>query len=203
VTGLPGEENRGLAEDLALLPQLPILPAQPAQLITLDAGEAIATATCVQISLANPLTNSGLGQVQLPGDLADRLAAASDQLDDFSLVLRREEPSGAWHRTPISRAEPSSWVSTKPGQLHLSLEVTDYEPPHRIGLKTTSGQLSFGGTRTFEPIGEAATRVTFVGDGHAPGMLKLAEPLLAVTGERRLRAQLGNLKRLLESQAQG
>jgi hypothetical protein len=94
-------------------------------------------------------------------------------------------------------------VSTKPGQLHLSLEVTDYEPPHRIGLKTTSGQLSFGGTRTFEPIGEAATRVTFVGDGHAPGMLKLAEPLLAVTGERRLRAQLGNLKRLLESQAQG
>jgi transposase len=123
VTGLPGEENRGLAEDLALLPQLPILPAQPAQLITLDAGEAIATATCVQISLANPLTNSGLGQVQLPGDLADRLAAASDQLDDFSLVLRREEPSGAWHRTPISRAEPSSWVSTKPGQLQAGIDA--------------------------------------------------------------------------------
>ena len=110
--------RRGLAEDLALLAQIPILPAQAAQLVALDAGEAMATATWVQIGLANPLTNSGLGQVQLPGDLADRLAAAADQLDDFSLVLRREEPSGAWHRTPISRAEPSSWVSTRTGQLH-------------------------------------------------------------------------------------
>ena len=74
MTGLPGEETRGLAQDLALFPQLPDLTAKPAQLITLDAGEAIATATCVQIGLANPLPNSGLGQVQLPGDLADRLA---------------------------------------------------------------------------------------------------------------------------------
>ena len=55
VTGLPCEENRGLAEDLALLAQIPILPAQAAQLITLDSGEAIATTTCVQIGLANPL----------------------------------------------------------------------------------------------------------------------------------------------------
>jgi uncharacterized protein YndB with AHSA1/START domain len=88
-------------------------------------------------------------------------------------------------------------------RMDLSLEVTDYEPPHRIGLRTISGQLSFGGTRMFEPVGEAATRVTFVGEGHAPGMLKLAEPLLTAAGERRLRAQLGNLKRLLEAQAQG
>jgi len=88
-------------------------------------------------------------------------------------------------------------------RMDLSLEVTDYEPPHKIGLKTISGPLSFGGTRMFEPVGEAATRVTFVGEGHAPGMLKLAEPLLAAAGERRLRAQLGNLKRLLEAQAQG
>jgi hypothetical protein len=88
-------------------------------------------------------------------------------------------------------------------RMDLSLEVTDYEPPHKIGLKTISGQLSFGGTRMFEPVGEAATRVTFVGEGHAPGVLKLAEPLLAAAGERRLRAQLGNLKRLLEAQVQG
>jgi hypothetical protein len=57
-------------------------------------------------------------QVQLAGDLADGLAGAADELDDLSLVLRREEPAWSWHRTPISRAKPSSWVSTKPGQLH-------------------------------------------------------------------------------------
>jgi uncharacterized membrane protein len=88
-------------------------------------------------------------------------------------------------------------------RMDLSLEVTDYEPPNKIGIKTTSGQLSFGGTRMFEPVGAAATRVTFFGEGHAPGILKLAEPLLAAAGERRLRKQLGNLKRLLESAAQG
>jgi len=53
VTGLPGEENRSLAQDLALLAQVPILPAQAAQLVALDGGEAIATATCVQIGLAD------------------------------------------------------------------------------------------------------------------------------------------------------
>jgi integrase len=71
----------------------------------------------VQLSLADPLADRGLGQVQLPGDLADGLAGATDELDDLSLVLRREEPAWSWHRTPISRAGPSSWVSTRPGQL--------------------------------------------------------------------------------------
>jgi hypothetical protein len=75
----------------------------------------------VQLSLADPLADRGLGQVQLPGDLADGLAGATDELDDLSLVLRREEPAWSWHRTPISRAGPSSWVSTRPGQLHPPL----------------------------------------------------------------------------------
>ena len=87
-------------------------------------------------------------------------------------------------------------------RMNFSVEVTDYEPPRKIGLKTTSGQLSFGGHRMFEPVNEGATRVTFAGEGHAPGLMKLAEPLLAAAGERRLRVQLGNLKRLLESRAE-
>ena len=47
----------------------------------------------VQIGLADPLANRGLGQVQLAGDLADRPAGRADQLDDLGLVLRREEPA--------------------------------------------------------------------------------------------------------------
>ena len=74
----------------------------------------------VQVSLADPLSDRGLGQVQLPGDLADRLAGAADQLDDLSLVLRREEPAWSWQLTASSRAKPSSWVSTRPGQLHYA-----------------------------------------------------------------------------------
>jgi hypothetical protein len=69
----------------------------------------------VQVSLADPLADRGLSQIQLPGDLPDRLAGAADQLDDLSLALRREEPAWSWHRTPISRGRASSWVSTRPG----------------------------------------------------------------------------------------
>jgi hypothetical protein len=51
-----------------------------------------------------------------------------------------------------------------------------------------------------EPVGEGAIRVTFVGGGRAGGVWRLAEPLLAAMDGRRLRTQLGRLKRLLEPQ---
>jgi hypothetical protein len=63
VIGLPGEENRGLAEDLALLAQLPVLAAQPPQLLTLGRGQSIGAVAGVQVSLADPLADRGLGQV--------------------------------------------------------------------------------------------------------------------------------------------
>ena len=85
-------------------------------------------------------------------------------------------------------------------RLELTLQVVDYEPNHKVTLKTTSRGLSFAGTRMVEPVGQGATRVTFVGGGRAGGVWRPAEPLLAAVGGRRLRAQLGRLKRLLESQ---
>jgi hypothetical protein len=63
VTGLPGEENRGLTEDLALLAQLPVLAAQPPHLLTLSRGQAVMAVAGVQVSLADPLADRGLGQV--------------------------------------------------------------------------------------------------------------------------------------------
>jgi uncharacterized protein YndB with AHSA1/START domain len=84
--------------------------------------------------------------------------------------------------------------------LDLALEVVGYQPNHKITLKTTSGLLSFAGSRIFEPVGDAATRVTFTGGGRAHGVFKLAEPLLVAAGQRRLRTQFRNLKDLLEAQ---
>jgi hypothetical protein len=78
--------------------------------------------------------------------------------------------------------------------------ATIQECGRKITLTTTSKRLSFAGTRMVEPVGEDATRVTFVGGGRAGGMWRLAEPLLAAVGGRRLRTQLGRPKRLLESQ---
>jgi uncharacterized protein YndB with AHSA1/START domain len=84
--------------------------------------------------------------------------------------------------------------------LDLILEVVGYEPNHKITLKTSSGFLSFTGTRLVEPDGDSATRVTFVGSGHAGNGWKLAEPVLAALGGRRLRTQLSRLKQVLEAQ---
>ncbi len=85
-------------------------------------------------------------------------------------------------------------------RLDLILEVVGYEPNRKITLKTTSGILSFAGTRLVEPADDGATRVTFAGSGHADGVWKLAELLLAAAGGRRLRIQLGRLKQVLEAQ---
>ncbi len=85
-------------------------------------------------------------------------------------------------------------------RLELALRVVGYEPNRKITLTTTTKRLSLSGTRMVEPVGEDATRVTFVGGGRAGGLWRLAEPLLAAVGARRLRTQLGRLKRLLESQ---
>jgi hypothetical protein len=51
---------------------------------------SVAAPAGIQVGTLDPLTDRGLGQVQLLGDLADRLAGGADQLDDVSLVLRRE-----------------------------------------------------------------------------------------------------------------
>jgi hypothetical protein len=49
--------NRGLAQDLALLTQIPDLTTQPAQLITLAGGEAIAAPAGIQVGALEALTD--------------------------------------------------------------------------------------------------------------------------------------------------
>jgi hypothetical protein len=82
--------------------------------------------------------------------------------------------------------------------LELSMAVVGYQSNHQIALRATSRGLSLAGARTVQPVG-AATRLTVTGGGHARGVLRLAEPLLVAAGRRRLRRQLGSLKRLLEA----
>ncbi len=86
-------------------------------------------------------------------------------------------------------------------RLELALEVIGYQPQHEITLKTTVGRLSFVGTRMVESLDEGSSRVTFLGGGHAEGVWRLTEPLLAAVGTRRLRAQLTRLKQVLEEQS--
>jgi hypothetical protein len=55
VIGLPGEDNRGVPQALALLAELPVLAAQPPQLLTLSRGEAIMAVAGGELGLAGEL----------------------------------------------------------------------------------------------------------------------------------------------------
>src|SRR5215218_6627281 len=92
--GLLHEESRGSLEDLHVFAQPPVLPAQRRQLLPLGAGQpAITAATSIAFGLADPLSDRGLGQVEVPSDLPNRPVAPTAQLDDLGLELRRERPA--------------------------------------------------------------------------------------------------------------
>jgi hypothetical protein len=66
-------------------------PAQGRQLLAFRAGQpAIAPRAGVPFGLAHPLPDRGLGQVEVPRDLAGRPVPALAQLHDLGLELRRE-----------------------------------------------------------------------------------------------------------------
>ena len=74
-------------------------------------------------------------------------------------------------------------------------EVTEYEPNHRLAWKATSGAPATT-TWTFEPSGPS-TRVTFARVANAPGLFRLAEPIIARRASAQADHDLATLKELL------
>src|SRR5262249_48433473 len=71
-TGLLREESRDPLEDLHILPQPAVLPAQLSQLPPLGTGQAaVLPGSGIPFRLLDPLPDRGLGQVEVPVDLAD------------------------------------------------------------------------------------------------------------------------------------
>src|SRR5207302_10244237 len=73
--------------------------------------------------------------------------------------------------------------------------VTEYEPDRRLAWKKSSGAHATTAW-SFEPSG-TSTRVTFSRVSDAPGLLGLAEPLLAKLANGQIDHDLGALKELL------
>lgn len=76
-------------------------------------------------------------------------------------------------------------------------EVTLWEPPHRIGVKSTSGPIPFETTNKFESQ-ENGTLLTASGKAWPGGFFKLLQPLIARQFDRQLDTQLEAMKHLLE-----
>ena len=86
-------------------------------------------------------------------------------------------------------------------RMESELEVTDYEPDRRFGLKVLSGPVPFSVQHTLEPH-DGGTRLAFAGEGEPGGFFKLAEPIVARTAERQFKSDFATLKDVLEARAE-
>jgi uncharacterized protein YndB with AHSA1/START domain len=80
-----------------------------------------------------------------------------------------------------------------------SNEYTRWEPNRLVAFEATSGAVGIEASYLTEPIGPDETRLTSRLEMRAPGLLRLAEPLMSTTLRRDVPANLATLKRLLES----
>jgi uncharacterized membrane protein len=91
-------------------------------------------------------------------------------------------------------------IEAGPTRLDGKLEVTDYERPARIAIRSTDGPRVVGGWN-FAPAGEGATQVSLRASFDLPGGFagRLVGSFVGRNGQKDLDASLRDLKRLIES----
>ena len=82
--------------------------------------------------------------------------------------------------------------------IEQTVEVSEYEPPRRFGLRIVDGPLKVDGAHELEPRG-SGTRIHVVAAGEPTGAARLGGPLVKRALERELRGHYGRLKRNLEA----
>ena len=87
-------------------------------------------------------------------------------------------------------------------RIDSELEVIEYEPGRRFGLKTISGPVPVTVHQTFEPR-DGGTRLMFTAEGEPCGFFKLAEPVVGRVAERQFKSDFETMKDILEGGAAG
>ena len=82
----------------------------------------------------------------------------------------------------------------------MPFEVVAYERPHHSAIRSDGGPFPIRGEYTFNPVG-GGTRITLLLEGETKGFFKMADALLGPVFKRGMRADLANLKTLLEARA--
>jgi hypothetical protein len=80
----------------------------------------------------------------------------------------------------------------------MTIEVTEYDRPYRIGSTTTMSRADIRGVVGFETIG-ASTRITWTWQVRPKGLASALTPIVGVVGRRSERACWEGLKQYLES----
>ena len=80
------------------------------------------------------------------------------------------------------------------------MEVSEYEPDSRFGLRMIEGPLLVHARLGFEHL-NGGTRLFFTVHGEPSGAMRLAQPLLRHALRRQFKQHCANLKRVLEKGA--
>lgn len=85
--------------------------------------------------------------------------------------------------------------------LEWTAQTTEYEPPRANAFQSIEAPMSFRGSTRLEPVGDDATRVTYLLEADNLGGFfgKLADPIVTRMYSRDVKASLENLKEILES----
>lgn len=85
-------------------------------------------------------------------------------------------------------------------ELESLVEVSEYEPDSRFGLRMIEGPLLVHGLLGFEHV-DGGTRLFFTVHGEPSGAMRFAQPLLRRGLKRQFMQHCANLKRVLEEGA--
>jgi uncharacterized membrane protein len=84
-------------------------------------------------------------------------------------------------------------------RLAYTYEITELIASEKLVMRTAEGPFPMETTYTWEPAGEAATRMTLRNRGEPSGFSKVGGPLMSAAMSRATRKDLALLKRLLET----
>lgn len=138
------------------------------------------------------------GEIVIERPIDDVFAVVADERNEprynpalLSADLLTEEPVRVGSRFKAVH-------SSGHGRMEMTVELTEYNPPHRIASVTTASWAEIRGAVTFEPVG-AATRMRWAWDVRPKRFAKLLTPLVGVVGRRQERACWKGLKKYLEA----
>lgn len=83
-------------------------------------------------------------------------------------------------------------------RLAYTYEVVDHVPAQRLVMRTSQGPFPMETTYAWEQVDDTHTRMTLRNRGEPSGFSKLGAPMVAAAMRRANRADLANLKRILE-----
>ncbi len=108
-----------------------------------------------------------------------------------------------WH-PPVALGSAAVVTAQTLGGLvksQVSVEITEWEPGHRMGVRLNSGGTKVKAVYTIEPVEGNRTKLNRLASVEVGGLLRLISPLVARKAKNERLSEIENIKRILETAA--